>query len=381
MTSCGRGIRPGGPVPDASGGAAVTGELLPAGLPTPATVVLAERLERNLEGMAAFADRAGVALRPHAKTHKCAEIARRQIALGARGISVATVGEAEILTARTREVTDVFIAYPLWAGDDLVPRLRTLCDRARVSVGADSAAALGRLAPLAGRVVVMIEVDCGLGRTGVSPGSVAALANRCADLGLQVGGVFTFPGHSYRPSGADAAATDEAIALAAATDSLSQAGFGDFERSGGSTPTARLTRPGTLTELRPGVYAFNDAQQVELGTVRMDEVALVVAATVVSRPQPGRVVLDAGSKVLGPDRPAWTTGYGRLPDWPDARITGLWEHHAVVAWNGPVPDLGAVIAVIPNHVCTAVNLVPELLVVDTGRIVDRWSVAARAANR
>ena len=181
----------------------MTGELLPAGLPTPATVVLADRLERNLERMAAFADRAGVALRPHAKTHKCAEIARRQIALGARGISVATVGEAEILTARTREVTDVFIAYPLWAGDDLLLRLRTLCDRARVSVGADSAAALDRLAPLAGRVVVMIEVDCGLGRTGVSPGSVAALANRCVDLGLQVGGVFTFPGHSYRPSGAD----------------------------------------------------------------------------------------------------------------------------------------------------------------------------------
>ena len=359
----------------------MTGELLPAGLPTPATVVLAERLERNLETMATFADRAGVALRPHAKTHKSAEIARRQIALGARGISVATVGEAEILTARTREVTDVFIAYPLWAGDDLLLRLQALCDRARVSVGADSAAALDRLAPLAGRVVVMIEVDCGLGRTGVSPGSVAPLANRCADLGLQVGGVFTFPGHSYRPSGAGAAATDEATALTAAADSLSQAGFRDFERSGGSTPTARLTRPGTLTELRPGVYAFNDAQQVELGTVTMDEVALVVAATVVSRPQPGRVVLDAGSKVLGPDRPAWTTGYGRLLDWPDARITGLWEHHAVVACDGPGPDLGAVIAVIPNHVCTAVNLVPELLVVDTGRIVARWPVVARAANR
>ena len=92
-------------------------------------------------------------------------------------------------------------------------------------------------------------------------------------------------------------------------------------------------------------------------------------------------MLDAGSKVLGPDRPAWATGYGRLPDWPEARIVGLWEHHAVVALDDPGPDLGDVVAVIPNHVCTAVNLVAELLVVDTRRIVDRWSVAARGANR
>jgi D-serine deaminase-like pyridoxal phosphate-dependent protein len=344
-------------------------------------VVLFDRLERNLESMAAFAARAGVALRPHAKTHKCVEIARRQIGLGARGLSVATVGEAEILTARTRELTDVFIAYPLWPADDLLPRLRALTDQARVSVGADSAAGLERLAPLAGRIAVSIEVDCGLGRTGVSPGSAGTLANRAADLGLEVGGVFTFPGHSYRPNGAEAAAGDESAALGVAADTMSRAGFRHFERSGGSTPTARLTAPGTLTELRPGVYAFNDAQQVELGTATMDEVALVVAATVVSRPQSGQVVLDAGSKVLGPDRPAWATGHGRLPDWPDARITGLWEHHAVVACNGPGPDLGAVVAVIPNHVCTAVNLVPELVVVETGRIVARWPVAARAANR
>jgi D-serine deaminase-like pyridoxal phosphate-dependent protein len=358
---------------------------LPGGLATPATLVLADRLERNLAAMAAFAARSGVALRPHAKTHKCPQIARRQLALGARGLSVATVGEAEILAGGGSRAgagaEDMFIAYPLWPAPDLLARLRELAGRARVTVGTDSAAAAARLAPLAGRVRVMVEVDCGLGRSGVPPEDAARVAEAARQAGLEVSGVFTFPGHSYRPGAAAAAAADEAAALATAAAALAAAGFENAERSGGSTPSARLARAGALTELRPGVYALNDAQQVELGVVTTDAVALLVAATVVSRPAPGRIVLDAGSKVLGPDRPAWASGYGRLADWPSARITGLWEHHAVVAVDGDCPQPGDVVAVIPNHVCTAVNLVPELLVIEQGQVVDRWPVAARAANR
>jgi D-serine deaminase-like pyridoxal phosphate-dependent protein len=365
----------------------VIGSLLPPGLATPATLVFAERLDRNLASMAAFAAESGVALRPHAKTHKCPQIARRQIALGARGLTVATVGEAEILAGAEvagragAEVQDIFIAYPLWPARDLVTRLGELAERVRVTVGTDSAAAAGQLAPLAGRVRVMVEVDCGLGRSGVRPADAAHIARAAQQAGVEVGGVFTFPGHSYRPGAAAAAAADEAAALAEAAAGLAAAGFEGMERSGGSTPSARLAPPGALSELRPGVYAFNDAQQVELGVVSMNEVALMVAATVVSRPAPGRIVLDAGSKVLGPERPAWASGYGRLADWPAARITGLWEHHAVVAIDGDSPGLGELVAVVPNHVCTAVNLVPELLVADQGKIVDRWPVAARAANR
>ena len=363
------------------------GSLMPGGLATPATLVFADRLERNLAGMAAFAAGAGVALRPHAKTHKCLQIVGRQMALGARGLSVATVGEAEILAGRAGagqaglEVKDVFIAYPLWPTADLVTRLGELAERVQVTVGADSAVAARRLAPLAGRVLVMVEVDCGLGRRGVRAADAAGVARAAQRGGQEVRGVFTFPGHSYRPGAAAQAAADEAAALAEAAAGLAAAGFENAERSGGSTPSARLTRPAGLSELRPGVYALNDAQQVELGTCSMDEVALMVAATVVSRPAPGRLVLDAGSKVLGPDRPAWASGYGRLADWPAAQITGLWEHHAVVAVDGNSPALGEVVAVIPNHVCTAVNLVPELLVADQGQVVDRWPVAARAANR
>jgi D-serine deaminase-like pyridoxal phosphate-dependent protein len=373
--------------PRGDDGAMGMGSLLPGGLATPATVVFADRLERNLSGMAEFAARAGIALRPHAKTHKCVPIVARQMALGARGLSVATVGEAEILASRKgageagSEVEDVFIAYPLWPAADLVTRLEDLAGRVCVTVGTDSAVAARCLAPLAGQVRVMVEVDCGLGRSGVQPADAAGVALAARRAGLEVAGVFTFPGHSYAPGAAAQAADDEAGALAEAAACLAAAGFADVERSGGSTPSARLARPGALTELRPGVYVFNDAQQVELGTCSMDEVALTVAATVVSRPAPRRLVLDAGSKVLGPDRPAWSSGYGRLADWPAAQITGLWEHHAVVAVEGDLPALGEVVAVVPNHVCTAVNLVPELLVADQGHVVDRWPVAARAANR
>jgi D-serine deaminase-like pyridoxal phosphate-dependent protein len=136
-----------------------------------------------------------------------------------------------------------------------------------------------------------------------------------------------------------------------------------------------------MTEMRPGVYVFNDAQQVELGTAEWDTVALSAAATVVSRH--GRdVVLDAGSKVLGADRLAWATGYGRLPDHPHARIGALSEHHATVSFpqGGPVPELGSLVRVAPNHVCAAVNLADVLLISAGGAIVDQWQIAARGRN-
>jgi D-serine deaminase-like pyridoxal phosphate-dependent protein len=360
----------------------LTGPRLPAGLATPATVVFADRMERNLAEMAAFASAAGLALRPHAKTHKCVQIARRQLALGARGLCVATVGEAEALSGGLLpDPGDVFIAYPVWAEGDVIDRLTRLARYTQVTVGADSPEAVARLAPLAGRVQVMIELDCGLRRTGVAAGNAVGVAEAVRQAGLELAGVFTFPGHSYAPGAGAGAAGDEAAALIKGAEILAAAGFGGLERSGGSTPSARHAHPDALTELRPGVYVFNDAQQVELGVAAMDEVALMVAATVVSKPAPGRLVLNSGSKVLGPDRPAWATGHGRLADWPQARIVGLWEHHAVVTLEGPGPALGDVVAVVPNHACTAVNLVPELLVVEGDQVADRWPVAARAANR
>jgi D-serine deaminase-like pyridoxal phosphate-dependent protein len=355
------------------------------------------RLDQNLRAMAGRAAGRGLLLRPHVKTHKSVEIARRQLGHGATGISVATLGEAE--TFADAGFAEIFVAYPLWVDQDRAPRLRALAGRIRLMAGVDSLASLHQLAEAVrghAELHVLVEVDCGLRRSGVAPADAGQIATAAARAGLAVHGVFTFPGHSYAPGMPAQAAGDEAAALRAAAESLARAGLPCPVRSGGSTPSAGQTisaapggdgsagdgpSGGAITELRPGVYAFNDAQQVVLGTCTLDEVALSVLATVVSTPAPDRIVLDAGAKVLGYDRPAWTPGHGLLPAFPEATVSGLWEHHAVaITGAGPRPAVGDRVVVIPNHVCTTVNLVNDLHVVQDGQVTERWAVAARGRN-
>lgn len=334
---------------------------------TPYLRVDVARLTANIEAAAAT----GVALRPHVKTHKCVEIARMQLAAGAHGITVATIGEAEVFVEAG--LGDVFIAYPLWLDGPAAKRLLALADRARITIGVDSAegaANAGRL--LGGQVSALVEVDSGHHRSGTAPERAAEVAQ----AGIDVRGVFTFPGHSYTPGGGRAsAARDEARALAAAAESLRAAGIEPAVLSGGSTPSLSESDVGVLTEARPGVYVFNDAQQWELGTVEPDQISLTARATVVSHAN-GHLVLDSGSKILGADRAAYATGFGRLPTYPDARVVQLSEHHAVVDLAGsPLPSLGSRVDVVPNHVCNAVNLV-DVLWADG----EPWPVAARGRN-
>ncbi len=358
-------------------------QLQPTRLPdlsTPCLVVDSDRLDRNIAEMASYADSHRLTLRPHAKTHKCHQIARRQLDAGAAGLTVATIGEAEIFAEGGCD--DLFVAYPLWVDQRRGQRLRDLADRCRIAVGIDSAEGAEAVARHAGdRVEVLVEIDSGHHRTGVPPQHAGDVATAARRAGLGVRGVFTFPGHSYGPGMAGRAADDERRALETAAAALQAVGVDATTVSGGSTPSAHRTDSGPLTEIRPGVYVFGDAQQVELRTCAFDDVALCAAATVVSRGT-GRVTLDAGGKVLGADRATWSTGYGRLPDQPDARITALSEHHATVSWPEGVrrPELGAVVRVIPNHVCATVNLADELIVVSAGQVVDTWPVAARGAN-
>jgi D-serine deaminase-like pyridoxal phosphate-dependent protein len=296
-------------------------------------------------------------------------------------LTLATVSEAEVFA--DAGFTDIFIAYPVWPSENRVARLRALAARVSLRIGVDSVESVERLGrALAGSGTrVMVEIDSGHHRSGASPdqaGKIAAAANR---TGLAVSGVFTFPGHGYSPAGLAQAARDEADALSIAAFLLERAGVdGALVRSGGSTPTRAATDANVVNELRPGVYVFNDAQQVELGTCDWDDVALTAYATVVSRRGPD-VIADAGSKVLGADQPSWVTGGGRLPDFPDARVVALSEHHATIHFpDGEMPELGSTIRIAPNHVCAAVNLADELLVVQDGAVVDSWQVAARGAN-
>ncbi|MEG0029193.1 MAG: alanine racemase, partial [Aurantimicrobium sp.] len=326
-------------------------------------------LQGNIARAAEAARTAGIALRPHVKTHKIIEIARMQEAAGILGITVATLGEAEVFVEAG--FPDVFIAYPLWLTPIKAKRLDALLDRATIRMGIDSLESGKKLAEhLRGRaslIELLIEVDCGHHRSGIAPEGVGKLAVGLRDLGLEVSGCFTFPGHSYSVDGRAAAAQDEARALSHAQEQLVAAGFPDANIvSGGSTPSLAEADASVVTEQRPGVYVFNDAQQIELGSCDWDDVALTVHGTVVSV-RGSRVIVDAGSKVLGADKAPYASGYGRVLGQPDARIVALSEHHATIEFpEGYAPVLGDVLPVIPNHVCNTVNLADEVFVFDRG---------------
>lgn len=349
---------------------------------TPFLAVDPVRLVANVESMAARARAAGVGLRPHVKTHKCLEVGRLQVAAGVVGVTVATVGEAQVFVDGGFD--DVFVAYPVWVDAVRGARLRHLAERARVSVGVDSVVGVEALAEHVPGVSVLVEVDSGHHRSGVVAEGAGVVARAAVEAGLDVVGVFTFPGHSYAVGGREAAARDEAVALAAAVESLRGVGVVARVVSGGSSPSLEFADTSVVTELRPGVYVTGDAQQWELGACGAGDVALTCHATVVSHAG-GRLVLDAGSKVLGADRAAFASGFGRLLDHPDARVVILSEHHAVVEMPAGValPAVGSVVRVVPNHACNAINLVDTLYVVEGGAggdVVGAWPVAARGAN-
>lgn len=356
---------------------------IPEDVDTPALVVDVGRLDANISRMASRTSAAGIALWPHAKTHKCLPIAKRQLAAGATGLTVATMDEAEMFA--DGGCHDLFIAYPVWAGHRRAARLLDLHERVHLRVGVDSLAAAEVLATALRGVPaplgVLLEIDSGGRRTGVPPAAVRTLAQGCLRLGLNIVGAFTHPGHAYAGPGAVArAAEDEQRALQQAGEVLeSLLGFPP-NLSGGSTPTASAVMTDAMTEVRPGTYVFGDRQQMILSDLPEHDVALVVASRVVSTPRPGEAVLDAGSKTLSSDRPEWLGGHGWMPGSPEACISGLSEEHAVVTGLTRPLHVGDLVAVVPNHVCTTVNLSGELLVVDDGAVVDAWPVSSRVAR-
>ena len=353
-------------------------------LETPRVLVDAGRLRRNVTRMAEAARAAGVRLRPHAKTHKVPEVARLQLQAGAAGLSVAKASEAEVFAAAG--AADLFIAFPV-VGSDKGRRLVALSERVRLAVGVDSVEGARTLAApfvdAGRRLDVLVKVDVGFHRVGVRPADAPLLALRLAETnGLRVRGVFTHAGHAYlqdSPGAVAAVGEQEGRLLAEAAEAVRAKGVALEEVSVGSTPTARsaMSQAG-VTECRPGNYVYLDASQVALGTCAEKDCALTVLATVVSVPEPGRAVLDAGSKTLSSDplRPRGD-GFGLLLG-TRSRLSRLSEEHGVVAVaEGDSFRVGQKVRVLPNHACVVSNLHDRVTVVSGEDVVDEWTVAAR----
>jgi D-serine deaminase-like pyridoxal phosphate-dependent protein len=326
----------------------------------------------------------GIALRPHVKTHKSVALARLQLDAGAVGVTVGTLGEAEVMAESG--ITDILLAYPVWADDQKAARLRAVHERegVRLAVGIDSAAGAERLATaISGstkRLGVMIEIDPHYERTGVDPGCAGELGAAAAQLGLEVRGVFTHGGHAYRGRDmVEGAAKDEIEAILVARDSLAAAGFSNLTLSAGSTPTALLDLVEPINEVRPGTYLINDRIELYMGACAPDEIAMAVAATVVSDNIPGKFVINAGAKSLTKDMPAYLTGFGMIPAYPDGVIERVSDYHGEVRLpaDADAPQLGDVVAVVPNHACPVIDLYDTFIATRSGTVVGEWPVDAR----
>ena len=338
---------------------------------TPSVIVDLDVLERNVLAMAALAERHRVKLRPMVKTHKSPVIAGLQSDAGACGVLVATIGEAEAMAAAGIE--DVCLAYPP-VGVGKCERLARLARNVRLTLSVDSSEAVRLVHKIAAasrcEVAVELLVDCGSGRLGSHPREVVRIAREFHD-GPHVwfAGVATHAGQVYGcTDSAQVAdvAREEAGAVLDAADCLRAAGLRCNTVAVGSTPTVAIGAAiEGITEIRPGNYVFNDAIQLALGVARQEQCSLRVAATVVSRPVPERVVLDVGSKTLSSDRGAHgnnlVRGFGVVIGHPEFHIERLSEELAVLAVpSDSVVVPGDRLEIIPNHACTVTNLVSSL---------------------
>ena len=356
-----------------------------ATIDTPALVVDLDRMDAAIARMADAMSERGVALRPHAKTHKSIEVGRRQVGAGAVGLTVGTVGEAEVFA--DGGLDDLFIAYPMVPAGPKAERLREVARRARLRVGIDSVVGAHAVADALGddreRVSVLVEIDCGGRRTGVAPSDAGPVAAAATHLGLDVIGVFTHGGHGYHgPDARAAAAEDEVRGLTEAAGSLRAAGVEPSVVSAGSTPTAFESARGAVTEERPGTYVFGDRQQVALGSIAPDAPAAVIAARVVSvNTAARRFVIDAGAKTLTKDVPAYLAGHASIPEL-GAVVDRVSDYHGVVEVKdgGSLPEIGQVVLAVPNHICPVVDLFATFLVARDGAIVDTWRVDARGRS-
>jgi len=344
-------------------------------LDTPCVLIDLDRVEANLRRAQAAADAAGLALRPHIKTHKLPRFARRQLELGAAGITVQKLGEAEVMAAAG--LTDMLLTFNI-IGAAKRARLKALHDAITIRTVADSAACVDGLAETftdpAHKLGVFVECDTGMGRCGVqTPAAALALARHIAAMpGLAFAGLMTYPkAGQYREAAAWLAGAKTLFAAEnLAIPAITTGGTPDIGHMAAAT--------GIATEYRPGTYIYMDRSQVAAGAASYADCALSVLATVVSRPTDSRAIIDAGSKTLTSDL-LGLEGFGYLPAYPQARLVGLSEEHGTLdlAACPQKPGIGDTVRIIPNHACPVSNLFDRVHLVRGDELVETLAVAAR----
>jgi D-serine deaminase-like pyridoxal phosphate-dependent protein len=345
-----------------------------AEIDTPAVLVDIDRAVANIERAQAYADSHGLPLRPHIKTHKLPLLARRQVDAGAVGITCQKIGEAEVMA--DAGLDDIFLPYNI-IGRDKLARLRALADRVALTVTADGPEVVAGLSEaFAGRpsaLKVLVECDTGMGRCGVQDGDAAAALARLIDAspGLAFAGLMTYPA-AGRAGEADARLADAIAACRAG-------GLEPSVVSTGGTPDLWRAHLSTVaTEYRPGTYVYLDRYQVAKGVGTAGDCALTVLTTVVSRPVPGRAIVDAGSKALTSDL-LGMTGHGIVVEAPSVVVSGLSEEHGNLDCSADPGALavGDRVRILPNHACVVSNLFDVVHLVSGDRVVDVVPVAAR----
>lgn len=346
-----------------------------AQLTTPAVLIDLDKVERNIRRLQDYADRHGLKVRPHIKTHKLPQIAAMQLRAGAIGVTCQKVSEAEAMVAGTPEIQDVLITYNI-VGAEKLERLAALAKRVKLSVVADNETVVAglsrRFAPEAKPLAVLVECDTGAHRCGVAtPEDAATLAEVIAKSpGLSFGGLMTYP----PPGGAAAVQTF----MTRAKTLIEARGIPVPVVTSGGTPSMMAAGEAPVTtEYRAGTYVYNDRSLVERGVCSWDDCALTVLATVVSVPAGDRAIVDAGSKTLTSDL-LGLTGYGHVLGRPDIRIDQLSEEHGRLTSEGAINlKVGDQVRIVPNHACVVSNMVDRVLFMTGGHVSGAWPVPAR----
>ncbi len=346
-----------------------------AAISTPQPVIDEDRLASNIARVQSYMNAHHLNFRPHIKTHKIPAVAEAQRQAGARGINCQKITEAEVFADAGFE--DILITFNI-LGTDKLARLADLNDRVSgLKVVADSAVTVDGLAShFAGRkpLTVLVECDTGAGRCGVqTPAEAVALSRRIVGSNaLEFGGLMTYPK-------AGSELVTETFFAETLAD-LKVQGIDCPIVSNGGTPSlfsAHLVT--SATEHRAGTYVYNDRAMVRAGHCTLDDCAMHILATVVSRPTPDRAILDAGSKALTSDLLGFAD-FGLIVEYPDAVITGLSEEHGTVdlsSVSGRRPEIGERIRIVPNHTCVVSNLFDRMVFHRDGVVTRVEPVAAR----